>query len=273
MSVAHETAKTSPAPQGRSGFFAAQYWPLATILVYVGFSVAAFAPRLFDYLATGGWGLSATRAFEFAPGALTVHALFGIALVPFLFVQPVLGAMASRRGASAGVKRAHRWQGWALVLSAALLSTLGFYITYVFSANSDSITSVIFMFLVALFVIVFFAEAIWQARKGRVDRHLDALVFGMIFLSVPATGRLIEAAMRSSGVENTRSRDVVSIGPYVQVELVDITILLISAAPILLWAIYAVPRRVFGADPIKAAIASAFFVLPLGAVVAQAVSR
>jgi hypothetical protein len=43
------------------------------------------------------------------------------------------------------------------------------------------------MLLVALFVIVFFAQAVWAARKHRIERKLDALVFAMMFLSVPAT--------------------------------------------------------------------------------------
>jgi hypothetical protein len=153
------------------------------------------------------------------------------------------------------------------------LSILGFYITYAFALHSDSVTSVVFMFLVALLVILFFAQAVYEARKNRIERHLDALVFAMFFLSLPATGRLIEAVMRAVGVENTRSRDLVSIGLGYQVELVDMTILMISAVPILLWGVYALPRRVFLAHPTKLWIAAGFFGLPFLAVAAQTITR
>lgn len=254
-------------------FFASHRWPLVTILACVAFSVAAFTPRFIEYLSVGTWGQSATRAFEFAPTALEAHALFGMALIPLFFLQPLLGAVLMGQAALATVRLAHRWHGWFLVLAAGLLSAIGFYITYIFGINSDSITSVVFMFLVALFVILFFAQAVWEARKRRIERHLDALVFAMIFLSVPATGRLIEAAMRVVGVENTRSRDLVSIGLGYQVELVDITILMISAVPIFLWGVYAIPRYVFWAHPAKLWIAAAFFGLPFLAVTAQIATR
>ena len=255
------------------GFFHSHSWPLAMILAYTTFSVVAFTPRLIDYLTEGHWGQSATRAFEYAPDALNAHALFGMALIPLFFLQPVLGMMLTGRKASRSVRSVHRWQGRGLALSAGVLSVLGFYITYRFATNSDSVTSVIFMFLVALFVILFFMQAVWEARKHRIDRHLDALVFAMIFLSVPATGRLIEAVMRDIGVENTRSRDLVSIGLGFQVELVDITILLVSAVPIVLWSVYAIPRSVCRVHPAKLWIASAFLGLPLLAVTAQTIVR
>jgi hypothetical protein len=112
-----------------------------------------------------------------------------------------------------------------------------------------------------------------EARRRRIQRHLDALVFAMIFLSLPATGRLLEAGMRAVGVQNTRSRDLVSIGFNVQVELVDVTILLVAAVPILLWTVYALPRRVLATHPAKLWIATGFLGLPLLAVIAQTVSR
>jgi len=228
--------------------------------------VAAFTPRFIDYLSTGRWSQSATPAFQYAPTALEVHALFGMALIPLFFFQPVLGAMLMGRETSATVRLAHP-----AVRPRLLLSVLGFFITYRFAANSDSVTSIVFMFLVALLVILFFAQALWEARRSRIGRHLDALVFAMIFLSLPATGRLIEAAMRAVGVENTRARDLVSIGFGWRVELVDITILMVAAVPILLWGLYAIPRRVLRAHPAKLWLAAAFFGLPLLAVAAQAV--
>ena len=269
------TESTSPVVEQDKGrrFFASHRWPLLTILVCVAFSVAAFTPRFLDYLSEGHWGLSATRAFEFAPDALNAHALFGMALIPLFFLQPLLGAVLMGQRDPSATRLAHRWHGRFLALAAGLLSVLGFYITYTFAANTDSITSVIFMFLVALFVILFFAQAVWEARRRRIDRHLDALVFAMIFISVPATGRLIEAVMRAGGVENTRSLDLISIGFGVQVELVDLTILMVAAVPIVLWAVYAIPRRVHWAHPAKLSIASAFFGLPFLAVVGQAVAR
>lgn len=270
------TIESTTAPQ-RAGnarrFFASHRWPLATILVYVAFSLVAFTPRFFDYLSEGHWGQSATKAFEFAPTALTIHALFGMALVPLFVLQPFLGAMLLGQKARGPARLAHLWQGRFLVFSACLLSVLGFYITYTFAMNSDSITSVVFMFLVALFVILFFAQAVWEARKRRIARHLDALVFAMIFLSVPATGRLIEGAMVAGGIENTRSKELISIGFGYQVQLVDITILMVSAVPILLWGLYALPRRVGPAHPAKLSIAAAFLGLPLLAVAAQTLAR
>ncbi len=254
-------------------FFASYRWPTVIILTCVLFSAVAFTPRFIEYLSVGTWGHSATRAFEFAPIALEVHALFGMALIPLLFLQPLLGALLMRKTAMAKTRLMHRWHGRFLVFSTALLSVMGFYITYSFSTNTDSITSVIFMFLVALFVIIFFMQAAWEARKHRIERHLDALVFGMIFLSLPATGRLIEAVMRAGGVENTRSRELISISFGFQVELVDITILIISAVPIFLWGVYAIPRGVFRAHPGKFWIAAAFLGLPFLAVTAQIISR
>lgn len=147
------------------------------------------------------------------------------------------------------------------------------YITYIFSINSNSPTSVVFMFLVALFVILFFAQAVWEARKHRIDRHLDAVVFAMIFLSLPASGRLIEAVMRLLGVDNTRALDLVSVGFGYQVAVVDLTILMVAAVPILLWGLYAVPRAVPRKNPAKLSIATLFFVLPLLAIIAQSVAR
>ncbi|MEM8812432.1 MAG: DUF2306 domain-containing protein, partial [Pseudomonadota bacterium] len=248
-------------------------WPFLTILLYVGFSAAAFTPRFINYLADGDWRRSATRAFEFAPEALNTHALFGMALIPLFFLQPVLGALIMGERPSGAAQSAHRWHGRILAVAAGALSLLGFYITYKFAANTDSVTSVIFMFLVALFVILFFMQAAWEARKHRIDRHLDALVFAMIFLSVPATGRLIEGFMRTMGVENTRSRELVSIGSGFQVELVDFTILLISAVPIVLWSLYALPRRVYRMHGAKLGIAAAFLGLPLVAVTMQTLGR
>lgn len=266
-----EHPKSAPEREQRASFFASHRWPLATIVACVALSVAAFTPRFIDYLSTGRWSQSATPAFQYAPTALEVHALFGMALIPLFFFQPVLGAMLMGRETSATVRLAHRWHGRFVALGAVLLSVLGFFITYRFAANSDSVTSIVFMFLVALFVILFFAQALWEARRSRIGRHLDALVFAMIFLSLPATGRLIEAAMRAVGVENTRARDLVSIGFGWRVELVDITILMVAAVPILLWGLYAIPRRVLRAHPAKLWLAAAFFGLPLLAVAAQAV--
>ncbi|MEM6711983.1 MAG: DUF2306 domain-containing protein [Pseudomonadota bacterium] len=254
-------------------FFSSYRWPLATLLVYVTLSLAAFGPRLIDYLTQGHWGLSATRAFEFAPVALNTHALFGMALIPLFFLQPIFGSFLMRTSSSQSVAVAHRWNGRFLVLAAVVLSLLGFYITYTFAANSDSVTSIIFMALVALFVITFFGQAVLEARRRRIARHLDALVFGMIFLSVPATGRLIEAVMRAGGIENTRSRELVPLGSGYNVELVDITILLVSSVPLVLWCLYSIPRTVIGGHPAKLSIASAFLGLPLLAVVAQTLMR
>lgn len=268
-----ENATMNSELQESSQFFVSHHWPMATMLVYVAFSAAAFTPRFIEFLATGTWGQSVTRTSEFAPNALNAHALFGMALIPLFLLQPLLGAGLMRRATPLTMKLAHQWHGRFLVLSAGLLSVIGFYITYLFGMNSDSITSVIFMFLVALFVILFFAQAIWEARNRRIDRHLDALVFAMIFLSVPATGRLIEVVMRAVGVENTRSRDIVSVGFGYQVELVDITILMIASVPIVLWGIYAIPRSVFREHPAKLWIAAAFFGLPFLAVMAQTLGR
>ncbi|MEM8575008.1 MAG: DUF2306 domain-containing protein [Pseudomonadota bacterium] len=255
------------------GFFASYRWPLTSIVALTAISVAAFTPRLIDYVLEGHWGQAATKAFEFAPSALNTHALFGMALIPLFLLQPLLGMMLMDAKASDSVRVAHRWHGRLLALAAGVLSLLGLYITYRFAANSDSVTSVIFMLLVALFVILFFAQAVWEARKHRISRHLDALVFAMIFLSVPATGRLIEAFMRTGGVENTRSKDLLSIGYGYQVELVDITILLVAAVPIVLWSIYAIPRSAVLTHPAKLWVASLFLGLPLVAVVAQTINR
>ena len=271
--MAIDNAAVLPPQREAEHFFKSYRWPLATMLVYTALSVAAFMPRFIDYLTEGHWGQSATRAFEFAPSALNTHALFGMALIPLFFLQPILGMVLMRESTPQRARLAHRWNGRFLALAAALLSGLGFYITYTFAANSDSITSVIFMFLVALFVIIFFAQAAWEARKHRITRHLDALIFAMIFLSVPATGRLIEAAMRAGGVDNTRSRELVSFGFGYQVELVDITILLVASVPLVLWSLYAIPRSVTLAHPAKLSIASAFLGLPLIAVIAQTVLR
>ncbi len=271
--MAIDNAQLTLQRQDRTGFLASYRWPLVTILAYTMISVAAFTPRFVDYLMEGHWGRSATRAFEFAPDALNAHALFGMALIPLFFLQPVLGMVLMRQKAPVLVRLAHRWHGRFLALATGFLSLLGFYITYTFAANSDSVTSVIFMFLVAFFVILFFGQAVWEARKRRIGRHLDALVFAMVFLSVPATGRLIEASMRALGVENTRSRDLVSIGLGYRVELVDITILVVSAVPIVLWSAYAVPRGVYLTHPAKLWIAAAFLALPLFAVTAQTLTR
>jgi hypothetical protein len=268
-----ESATSVPESEKGGRFFASHRWPLATIFACVAFSVAAFTPRFIDYLSVGHWDQSVTPAFEYAPTALEAHALFGMAMIPLLLLQPFLGAVLMGKQAPATVRLAHRWHGRFVALAAGLLSAIGFYITYTFAINTDSVTSVIFMFLVALVVILFFAQAVWEARKGRIERHLDALVFAMIFLSVPATGRLIEAVMRAVGVENTRSLDLVSIGFGYQVELVDITILMISAVPIFLWGLYAIPRSVFRTHPAKFWTAAAFFGLPFLAVTAQTVTR
>jgi uncharacterized membrane protein len=257
----------------RGSFFVSHRWPLTAIVACVAFSGAAFLPRFVDYLAIGHWGQSATKAFEFAPGALEAHALFGVALIPLFFLQPLLGSMLMGQQPPMTPRLAHRWLGRFLVLSAGLLSVLGFYITYAFAMNTDSVTSVVFMFLVALFVILFFAQAVYEARRRRIEQHLDALVFAMIFLSVPATGRLIEAVMQGMGIENTRSRDIVTIGFGYQIEFVDITILLIAAVPILLWTIYAIPRNVLAQHPGKLWIAIGFFGLPFVAVAAQTLGR
>jgi hypothetical protein len=267
-----EHTLSAPELEKRGRFFASHRWPLATIVVCVALSAAAFTPRFVDYLYTGQWNQSVTPAFQYAPTALEVHALFGMALIPLFFLQPALGALLMGDSNPVAARLAHRWHGRFLALGAGLLSALGFFITYRFAVNSDSVTSVVFMFLVALFVILFFAQALWEARKSRIARHLDALVFAMIFLSLPATGRLIEAAMRAVGVDNTRARDLVSIGFGWRVELVDITILTVAAVPILLWGLYAIPRRVLRAHPAKLWIAAAFFGLPFLAVTAQAVT-
>ena len=271
--MAIEDSRFAMANRSDGGFFTSYRWPLVTILVYTALSLAAFMPRLVDYLTEGHWGLSATRAFEYAPNALNAHALFGMALIPLFFLQPLLGMILTGSNAATSVRSAHRWHGRFLVIATGVLSILGFYITYTFAANSDSVTSVIFMFLVALFVILFFAQAVWEARKHRIGRHLDALVFAMIFLSVPATGRLIEALMREVGVENTRSKDLVSIGFGFHVELVDITILLVSAVPIVFWTLYATPRSAYRMHPAKLIIAAAFLGLPFLAVTAQTLAR
>lgn len=254
-------------------FFKSHRWPLLTILAYTAISAIAFTPRLIDYLTEGHWGLSATRAFEFAPNALNTHALFGMALIPLFLLQPIIGTRLMSRKSPKAARLIHRWHGRFLVVATTILSILGFYITYAFAANSDSITSVIFMFLVALMVIIFFIQAVIEARKHRIALHLDSIVFGMIFLSVPATGRLIEALMRSFGVVNARSKDLVSIGFGFQVELVDITILVISAVPLILWSFYALPRCVYRSQPVKLMIAVAFFGLPFIAVAAQTLLR
>ncbi len=54
-----------------------------------------------------------------------------------------------------------------------------------------------------------------------------------------------------------------------QVELVDITILLVAAVPIVLWSIYAIPGGVYLRHSTKLWIGSLFLELPLVAVAAQ----
>lgn len=255
------------------GFFQSYGWPVATILAYVCISLAAFTPRLIDFVMAGYWGKAVTDTFEIAPAALNIHALFGMALIPFFFAQPILGAVAMQRAGAEMLWSKHRRLGRVLTLAASSLSLLGLYITYIVAVNSGSMTAVIFIFLVALFVTLYFAQAVWDARKGRIARHLDAVVCAMIFLSLPAAGRLVEAVMRGFGVENTRSREVVSIGFGYQIELVDITVTLISSMPLLLWAIFAIPRGVLLTHPAKLGTVIAFLVFPLGAIVAQAVAR
>ena len=254
-------------------FFASHRWPVVLILICVALSVLAFTPRLLDYLSDGHWGQAATRAAERTPRALDAHALFGMLVLPLFLVQPLLGAVLPGSDAKGRFRRVHRSLGWFLALAAGWLSLLGFYITYAFAIHSDSVTSTIFMFLVALFVVLFFGQAVQEARRRRIQRHLDALVFAIIFLSLPATGRLLEAGMRAVGVQNTRSRDLVSIGFNVQVELVDITILLVAAVPLLLWTVYALPRHVIATHPAKLWIAAGFLGLPLLAVIAQTMGR
>lgn len=139
---------------------------------------------------------AATKAQKFAPRALNAHALFGMALLPLFLLQPVLGSMLMRPGASANAVRAYRWHG-----------------------------------------------------------------------------RVLEAGMRAVGVENTRSRDLVAMGFNVQVELVDITTLLVAAVPLVLWVVYALPRQVLACHPAKLWTATSFLGLPLLAVVAQAAGR
>lgn len=268
-----ENARWDSRDDTGGGFFASYRWPLAAILALIAISVMAFTPRLIDYLSEGHWGQAATKAFEFAPDAPNTHALFGMALTPLFFLQPLLGVMLMGEQPQGAARLAHRWQGRLLALAAGVLSLLGLYITYTFAANSDSVTSVVFMLLVALFVIVFFAQAAWEAREHRIGRHLDALVFAMMFLSVPATGRLIEALMRAVGVENTRSKELVPMRGGYQVELVDITILLVAAVPIFLWSVYAIPRGVYLRHPAKLWIGSLFLGLPLVAVAAQTITR
>ena len=257
----------------RPSFFESHNWPFAWIILLTVISAIAFTPRFADYLIEGHWGQSATQAFEYAPDALNTHALFGMALIPLFLLQAALGLISMRQAPPAWSLNVHRWHGRILVGSTGILSLLGFYITFTFATNSDSLTSVIFMFLVALFVIVFFGQAVWEARRKRVAQHLDAIVFAMIFLTVPATGRLIEAVMRGFGIENTRSLEPVPIGFGYHVELVEFTILLVSSVPIVLWAAYAMPRRVIGKHKAKLWIASLFLGLPLVAITAQAVLR
>ena len=271
--MATQAADSAPRVTQTVPFFASHRWPVLWVLICVAMSLLAFGPRLLGYLSAGHWGQAATKATEFAPRALDTHALFGMALLPMFLLQSVLGSLLMRPGVQANAARVHRWNGWFLSLAAGLLSLLGLYITYAFAVHSDSVTSIVFMFLVALIVILFFAQAIREARRRRISAHLDALVFGMIFLSLPASGRLLEAGMRAAGVDNTRSRDLVSIGFGVQVELVDITILLVAAVPVLIWSAYALLRHVLAAHPAKLWIAASFFGLPLLAIVAQTVGR
>jgi hypothetical protein len=54
-----------------------------------------------------------------------------------------------------------------------------------------------------------------------------------------------------------------------QVELVDITILLVAAVPIFLWSVYAIPRGVYLRHPAKLWIGSLFLGLPLVATATQ----
>lgn len=177
------------------------------------------------------------------------------------------------RADAATLQPKHRWLGRLLVVSAIILSGLGFYITYLLAVNSGNTTAVIFIFLVALFVILFFTQAVWEVRKGRVPNHVDAIVCAMIFISLPAAGRLAEAVMRGAGIENTRARDIIPIGFGYQVELVDITVGLIAAIPLVFWVIYALPRRVLLRHPAKLATVVAFFAVPVAAIVAQSLAR
>ena len=236
-------------------------------------ALVGFTHRLDDFVVAGYWGRSATNTFEVAPAALNAHALLGMALIPFFFAQPVLGAMIMRRRDTASLRSKHHALGRALITLAILLSGIGFYLTYVLSVNSGSLTAVIFIFLVALFVILFFTQAMWEARNGRIDRHVDAITCAMIFLALPAAGRLVEAVMRGLSIENTRARDIIPIGFGYQVELVDITVALIAAIPLVLSAIYAIPRGVLSQHPAKLATVAAFFAMPVAAIVAQTLAR
>ncbi|MEM6848020.1 MAG: hypothetical protein AAF580_08080 [Pseudomonadota bacterium] len=271
--MANESLLSTRIDRRDDSVFASYRWPLITILTYVTMSLVAFTPRLIDFVLAGYWGKSTTNTFEVAPAALNTHALFGMALIPFFFAQPVLGAIIMRRRGTATLQSKHRWLGRALIVSAIFLSVIGFYITYVLAVNSGNLTSVIFIFLVALFVILYFIQAVWEARRGRIPHHVDAVVCAMIFLSLPAAGRLVEALMRGMGIENTRARDIITIGFGYQVELVDITVALIAAIPLLLWVIYAVPRRVVSHHPAKLATVVAFFAVPFAAIVAQSLAR
>ena len=100
----------SEAPDNRNdSFFQSYSWPLFTIVVYVTVSLVAFTPRLFDFLTAGYWGNSTTQTYEVAPVALNTHALFGMALIPLFFVQPVLGAMIMGRFEAPALQPRHRW--------------------------------------------------------------------------------------------------------------------------------------------------------------------
>lgn len=257
------------------GFFRSFRWPVAATVVLVGFSLAAFGPRLLQYAIDGTWSRSETSAFLFAPVSLNIHALFGMAILPLFFLQPLLGGRLAMSDGSASIAWAHRSIGRFLTISAIGLSFLGFYITYTYVTNTDSnATAMVFIFLVALCVLIFFAQAVREAWRGRIESHVDAIVCAMIYLSIPGIGRLIEAAMRGLGIEDTRSRDVlVPIAFDRHLELVEITVLLNAAIPIFFWLVYATPRGVLGRHPAKLTVAAAFLVLPASTIALALVDR
>lgn len=254
----------SAASLGASDFFRSFRWPAVAIVVLTGFSAMAFGPRLFLFLMEGTWSRAETPAFLFAPVSLNIHALFGMAILPLFFLQPILGRKLAISKTAPRIGPAHRWIGRFLTLSAIGLSFLGFYITYIFVTNTDSnATAMVFIFLVALCVLIFFAQAVREAWRGHIEGHVDAIVCAMIYLSIPGIGRTIEAAMRGLGIEDTRSRDViVPVGFDRYLELVEITVLLNAAIPIVFWLLYAMPRGVVRRHPVKLSVAGAFLALP-----------
>ncbi len=204
-----------------------------------------------------------TRVGENNTIAMHAHAFIALACLVLLTLQPILGYFGVT-GNKAAILLIHRLFGRIIVVSLIITSVVGVFIAVEgYFIGLYALPGTVFLLINALLITAYYALAVYYARLGRLDRHVDSVIFATIWMSVPAFARVMIGLMKIAGLPDVALQPKLELwsGAFISMD----SILSIGAALFisLTWISYALIRRVVFSNILKLILSSLILVLAL----------